>query len=122
MMAEVLIERRKFLRKQVKLSCYLQIGSGVRARGYTRDLSQEGAMVEFQQLPRSQYNTTPKTGNMGSLMLQYHKQGLPESMKIGCRVMHTQANRIGLLLLYSKMSNLDKQSLDMILKIESGNI
>jgi len=120
MMADVLIERRKFPRKRVKLSCYLQIGSGVRVRGFTHDLSQEGVMVEFQQLP--QQNTTPKTGDMGSLMLQYHKQGAPESMKIRCRVMHTQANRIGLLLFYSKMSNLDKQNLDKILATESGNI
>lgn len=122
MMAEVLIERRQFSRKKVKLSCYLQIRSGVRVRGFTHDLSQEGAMAEFQQLPRCQQNTTSKAGDMGSLMLLYHKQGKPESMKIGCRVKHTQGNRIGLLLFYSKISDLDKQNLDTILKKESGNI
>ncbi len=116
MMAEVLIERRKFLRKRVKLGCYLQIGTGVRVRGLTQDLSQEGAMVEFQQY------TTTKTGDMGSLMLKYHKRGVPGSMKIRCRVMHKEANRIGLHLFYAKMSNLDQQNLDMILKVESGNI
>ncbi|MGB5259522.1 MAG: PilZ domain-containing protein [Gammaproteobacteria bacterium] len=121
-MAEVLIERRKFARKRVKLSCHMQIGSGVRVRGFTRDLSQEGAMLEFQHLPSVQQNSAPKTGDTGSLTLHYHKQGAPESMKIGCRIMHTQANRIGLLLFYSKMSDLDKQSLDIILKTESGNI
>lgn len=121
-MVKVLIERRRFPRKHVKLSCYLQIGSGVPVRGFTRDLSQEGAMAEFQHLPTLQQNTTPKAGDNGSLTLQYHKQGAPESMKLGCRVMHKQANRIGLLLFYSKMSDLDKQNLDAILKIESGNI
>ena len=79
-------------------------------------------MVEFQHLPTTQQNTKPKTGDSGSLTLQYHKQTTPESMKVGCRVMHTQANRIGLLLFYSKMSDLDKQNLDVILKTESGNI
>jgi hypothetical protein len=121
-MADVLIERRKFSRKRLKLTCYLQIGYGVRARGFTHDLSHEGAMAEFQQLPKSAQNMTPKAGDMGSLMLQYHKRGEPESLKIGCRVMHTQANFIGLLLLYLKMSNLDKQNLDMILDTESGVI
>jgi hypothetical protein len=121
-MADVLIERRQFSRKRLKLTCYLQIGYGVRARGFTHDLSQEGAMAEFQQLPKSAQNMTPKAGDMGSLMLQYHRRGEPESLKIGCRVMHTQANFIGLLLLYLKMSNLDKQNLDMILETGSGVI
>jgi len=122
MMAEVLIERRKFSRKKIKLSCYLQIRSGVRVRGFTHDLSQEGAMAEFQGLPRCQQNTASKSGDTGSLMLLYHKQGTPESMKIGCRVMHIQVNRIGLSLLYSKISDQDKQNLDTILMTESGNI
>ena len=121
-MAHVFTERRRFLRKRVKLSCYLQVGSGIRIRGFTRDLSQEGAMVEFQHIPSMRQNTTPKTGDSGALTLQYHKLGAPESMKVGCRVMHTQANRVGLLLFYSKMSDLDKQNLDVILKTESGNI
>ena len=122
MMVNVLIERRRFSRKRMKLSCSLQIGSGVPVRGFTHDLSQEGAMVEFQHLPSLQQNTKPKTGDSGSLTLQYHKKSTPESMKIGCRVMHTQANRIGLLLFYMKMSDLDKQNLDVIIKTESGNI
>jgi hypothetical protein len=121
-MADALIERRMFPRKRLKLTCYLQIGYGVRVRGFTHDLSQEGAMAEFQQLPRSAQNMTPKAGDMGSLMLQYHKRGAPESLKVSCRVMHTQANFIGLHLLYLKMSNLDKQNLDMILEAESGVI
>ena len=122
MMANVLMERRRFARTRLKLSCHLQIGSGVPIRGFTRDLSQEGAMVEFQHLPSLQQNTKPKAGDNGSLTLRYHKQSTAESMKIGCRVMHTQANRIGLLLFYLKMSDLDKQNLDVILKTESGNI
>jgi len=122
MMAEALIERRKFLRKQVKLNCYLQVGAGVPFRGFTRDLSQEGAMLEFQHLPSMQQKTKPKTGDSGSLTLQYHKQSTPESMKVRCRIMHTEANRIGLLLFYAKMSDLDKRNLDEILKTESGHI
>ena len=79
-------------------------------------------MVEFQHLPSMQQNTKPKAGDSGSLTLQYHKQSIPESMKVRCRIMHTQANRIGLLLFYSKMSDLDKWNLDLILKTESGHI
>jgi len=121
-MADVRIERRKFPRKLVKLSCHLQLSTSVQVHGFTLNLSQEGAMVEAQPLPRRQQNMTPKTGDMGFLTLQYHKQGAPESMKIRCRVIHTQANRIGLYLFSSKISNLDRQNLHMILETESGNI
>jgi len=121
-MASVLIERRRFSRKRVKLSCSLQIGSGVPVRGFTHDLSQEGAMVEFQHLPGLMLSAKPKAGDNGSLKLLFHKKSAPESMKISCRVMHTQANRIGLLLFYMKMTDPDKQNLDVILKTESGNI
>ena len=103
MMANVLIERRRFSRKRVKLSCSLQIGAGVPFRGFTRDLSQEGAMVEFQHLPSMQQDKKPKTGDSGSLTLQYHKQSIPESMKVGCRIMHTQAS-----LLYTSPSPRDE--------------
>ena len=120
-MADVAVERRKFSRKQVKLNCHLQMGAGVLVHGITRDVSQEGAMVEAQPLPMRQQNMTPKTGDMGLLILQYHKQGTPASMKIRFRVIHTQANRIGLNLFYSKMSTLDQQSLDMILQTKSCN-
>jgi len=65
MMADVLMERRKFTRKRLKLTCYLQIGYGVRVRGFTHDMSQEGVMAEFQQLPRSAQNMTPKAGDWG---------------------------------------------------------
>ena len=121
-MAKIFIEGSGSRGKRVKLNCYLQTGSGVRIRGFTRDLSHEGAMVEFQYLPTLQQNKTPKIGDSGSLTLQYHKLGAPESMKVSCRVMNTQANRVGLLLFYSKMSDLDKHNLDVILKTESDNI
>ena len=121
-MADVPIERRKFSRKRVKLSCHLQLSSGVLVHGFTQDLSQEGAMVEAQPLPSRQQKMAPRTGDLGFLALQYHKQGAPGSMKIRCRVVHTQANRIGLHLFYSKLSTQDKQNLDMILETESGSI
>ncbi len=122
MMADVAVERRKFSRKQVKLNCHLQMGAGVLVHGITRDVSQEDAMVEAQPLPMRQQNMTPKTGDMGLLILQYHKQGTPASMKIRFRVVHTQANCFGLYLFYAKLSNLDKQNLDTILEKESSNI
>jgi hypothetical protein len=122
MMADVPIERRKFSRKRMRLSCHLQLGSGLLVHGNTHDMSQEGAMVEAQPLPGHQQDMAPKSGDLGLLILQFNKQGAPGSMKIRCRVMHTQANRIGLHLLVSKLSELDRQNLDMILAAESANI
>jgi len=121
-MADVPVERRKFSRKRVKLNCQLQLNSGVLVHGFTRDISQEGIMLEAQPLPRRQQNMTPKTGDMGLLILQHHKQGSPAAIKIRCRVLHTQANCIGLYLFYSKLTKLDQQNLDTILEKESGNI
>ena len=117
MMADVAVERRKFSGEQVKLNCHLQMGAGVLVHGITRDVSQEGAMVDAQPLPMRQQNMTPKTGDMRLLILQYHKQGTPASNKIRFRVVHTQANRFGLYLFYAKLSNLDT-----ILEKESGHI
>ena len=119
MMADALVERRKFSRKQVKLSCHLQLASGVLVHGVTRDISQEGVGMEAQPLPGNQQNMAPKVGDMALLILQYNTQVASDSMKIRCRVMYTQANRIGLHLFYSRMTTLDKHNLDKILETGS---
>ena len=121
MMAATRIERRNFPRRLVTLSCHLQLGSGVLVHGNTRDISQEGASVETQPLANHQQDITPKAGDLGMLILRYTNRGAPDSMKIHCRVAHTQANRIGLYLFYSGLSELDKQNMDMILETASDN-
>ena len=88
----------------------------------THDISQKGAGVETQLLPDPQQTKTPKAGDLGMLILRYNNRGVPDSMKIHCRIVHTQANRIGLYLFYSKLSELDKQNMDMILETALDNI
>ena len=122
MMADTRIERRKFPRRLVRLSCHLQFGSGVLVHGNTHDISQEGASVETQPLANHQQDMTPKVGDLGMLILRYKNRGAPDSMKIHCRVVHAQANRIGLYLFYSRLSELDKQNIDMILETALDNI
>jgi hypothetical protein len=122
MMADTRIERRKFPRKLVRLSCHLQLGPGVLVHGNTHDISQEGASVETQPLANGQQNITPKAGDLGMLILRYNNRGTPDSMKIHCRVVHTQANRIGLYLFYSRLLELDKQGMDMMLETALDNI
>jgi hypothetical protein len=122
MMADTRIERRKFPRRLVRLSCHLQLGSGVQVHGNTHDISQEGASVETQPLANHQQNITPKAGDLGMLILRYNNRGAPDSMKVHSRIVHTQANRIGLYLFYSRLSELDKQNMDMILETGLDNI
>jgi hypothetical protein len=122
MMADTRIERRKFPRRLVRLSCQLQLGSGVQVHGNTHDISQEGASVETQPLANHQQNITPKAGDLGMLILRYNNRGAPDSMKVHSRIVHTQANRIGLYLFYSRLSELDKQNMDMILETGLDNI
>ena len=119
-MADAPTERRKFSRRRLKLSCHLLLSSGTLVHGTTHEISLQGVTVDAQPLPRRQQNRTPKTGDLVLLTLEYHNQGVPGSLKSRCRVMHTQASRIGLHLFYSKMSKRDKQTLDMILETESG--
>ena len=119
-MADSPRERRKFPRRQVKLSCRMQLGSGVLLHGKTHDLSLEGAMMETRPLPGHQQNMTPKAGDLGFLILHFKKQGISESMKIRCRIVHIQANRIGLFLISSNLSEMDKQNMAMILETGSG--
>ncbi len=45
------VERRKFVRKTIRMSCVVQLSSGTTIYGNTNDLGLDGAAVEFTSTP-----------------------------------------------------------------------
>ncbi|NNG13151.1 MAG: PilZ domain-containing protein [Halobacteria archaeon] len=119
-MADPPIDRRKFQRQRIRLAGHLQLNSGLLVHGYTRNISREGVLLEIQPLQAHQQHLRPKAGDIGILILQCKKNDAPDTLKVGCRVMHTMANCIGVNILYSKLSLSDQQTLAMILESGSG--
>ena len=113
-------ERRKFQRHKIKLACHLQLNSGLLVQGYTQNISHEGLFMETQPLQTHQQHLRPKVGDVGLVILQYKKNGLPGTLKIGCRIMHAMANGIGLNTFYSRLSQSDQKIITMILENGSG--
>jgi len=119
-MADTPVDRRKYQRQRIRLACHLQLNSGLLVHGYTQNISREGVLLETQPLQAHQQLFRPKPGDIGILVLQYKKNDSPGTLKVGCRVMHTMANRIGINIFFSKLSLSDQQTIAMILESESG--
>ena len=118
-MADTPIDRRKFKRRRIRLACHLQLNTGLQMHGYTQDISCDGVFLESQALQTHQQHLKPKVGDIGMLVLQCKKNGAPDTLKVGCRVMHTMANGIGVCIFYSRLSLTDQNTIAMIL--ESGS-
>ncbi len=119
-MADTPIDSRKFRRYRIRLACHLQLNTGQLLHGYTRDMSCDGVYLETQTRQTHQQHLKPKVGDVGMLVLQYKNNGLPDTLKVGCRIMHTVANGMGVCIFYSRMSLTDQKSIGMIMESGSG--
>jgi hypothetical protein len=120
MMADTPIDRREFQRQKIRLSCHLQLNTGLLVHGYTQNISRDGLFMETQPLQTHQQHLRPKVGDVGILILQYKKNGHPETLKVGCRIMHAVANGIGVNIFSSRLSLSDQKTIAMILESGSG--
>ena len=97
------IERRKFVRKAIRMSCVVQFSSGTTVYGNTKDISLNGVAVES----NSMSNTSPNKiapGEMGLLTLKFKNGAVADAIRIQCQVMHLLANGIGLSVRFSELS------------------
>lgn len=115
-MTDTAIDRRQFKRCRIRLPCHLQLNTGLRIHGYTHDMSCDGVFMESQTLQTHQQHLKPKVGDIGMLVLQFKKNGAPDTLKVGCRIMHTMANGIGVCIFYSRLSLTDRNNIAMILE------
>jgi hypothetical protein len=86
------IERRKFVRKAIRMSCVVQFPSGITINGNTRDLSLDGANVESTSIQGPDKKTLT-LGESGLLTLKFKKGAIADSILIKKKATTTQEIR-----------------------------
>lgn len=104
------VERRKFIRKAIRMSCVVQFSSGITFYGNTRDISLDGVVVESTSMSGDSKNE-PTLGESGLLTLKFKKRAIADSIQVQCRVIHLVANGLGL---SASFLELNKRELDIL--------
>ncbi len=113
------IERRKQIRRRVRIPCVLQFQSGITVRGFTQDLSLSGVSVETGAMagPRK-LELAP--GDSGLLTLKCTRGDVVDAILLQCRVVHAGPHGIGLSVRISELGRKDREELGKM--IASGDL
>ena len=108
------IERRKQIRRRVRIPCVLQFQNGVTIRGFTQDVSLSGVSVETNAMsgPRK-LELAP--GDSGLLTLKYTRGDVVDSILLQCRVVHAGPHGIGLSVRISELGRKDRERLGSLI-------
>lgn len=108
------IERRKQVRRRVRIPCVLQFQTGITVRGFTQDLSLGGVSVETGSMagPRK-LELSP--GDAGLLTLKYTHGDVTDAILLQCRVIHSGPHGIGLSVRISELGRKDQQRLGSLI-------
>ena len=108
------IERRRQVRRRVRIPCVLQFQSGVTVRGFTQDLSLGGVSVETSAMagPRK-LQLAP--GDCGLLTLKYTRGDVADAILLQCRVIHAGPHGIGLSVRISELGRRDRERLGSLI-------
>ncbi len=104
------VERRKFVRKAIRMQCVVQFSSGVTLYGNTVDLSLNGVAVESTSMPQPS-GSAIAPGASGLLTLKFKNGPVADVILAKCQVMHVLANGIGLSV---RFSELNKKELNLL--------
>ncbi len=115
------IERRRRIRKPVRLQCIVQFSSGVSIYGHTRDLSLSGVNIESAPVSGTG-KRNPQPGETGLLTLKFKRDDVVDSLLVQCRVVHVTANGIGLAVRLSELSKKDQQIVGQIIATGKAEI
>ena len=108
------IERRKHVRKPVRLACVVQFSSGITLYGNTRDISLGGVNVESAPMAGPE-TRLPSPGESGLLTLKFKKDQVADAILVQCQVVHVTPNGIGLTVRLSELSKREQQTLGQII-------
>lgn len=108
------IERRKHVRKAIRMSCVVQFPSGTTINGNTRDISLDGANVESTSIQGPNKNNLTM-GETGLLTLKFKKGAIADSIIVQCQVLHMVANAIGLSVRFSELNNKERNILGQMI-------
>ena len=108
------IERRKQVRRRVRIPCVLQFQTGVTVRGFTQDLSLAGVSVETSAMagPRK-LELAP--GDAGLLTLKCARGDVTDAILLQCRVVHAGPQGIGLSVRISELGRKDRERLGSLI-------
>lgn len=113
------IERRKHVRKNVRLSCVVQFSSGITIYGNTKDLSLSGVTIDSTSMS-GPGKKNPEQGEGGLLTLKFKRHNIVDAILVQCQVAHVTANGIGLSVRLSELSKKDQELLGQI--VATGNV
>ena len=115
------IERRKHIRKSVRLQCVVQFSSGISIYGHTKDLSLSGVNIESTPMSESGQRN-PQPGESGLLTLKFKRDDVVDAILVQCRVVHVTANGIGLAVRLSELSKKDQALVGQIIATGKSEI
>jgi len=115
------IERRKFIRKRVRMACAFSMSSGMMFYGNTVDVSLQGVCMESPSFSSGSGGPL-NPGDSGLLTLRFRIGDKEENMKVRCQVMHVAANGVGLSIRYADLSKKDQDNLGKIIASGKANI
>jgi hypothetical protein len=104
------IERRRSVRKPIRMACQVRFPSGVSINGLTRNISLDGVEIEANSVSGSR-ERMPTPGEAGLLTLKFKHAGSPDSIMVQCQVVHILASGMGLSARFSELSLREQEML-----------
>lgn len=114
------VERRRFVRKQIRMSCSFTKSSGMSYAGNTKDVSLEGVLMECMAFTGGGCPVAP--GDTGILTLRFKCDEKEDSIKVRCQVLHVSANGVGLRTRLNDLIKKDQDKLGQIIALGRAQI
>ena len=108
------VERRKFIRKKIRLRAALALPSGMIVYGNTRDISLEGVFFESTSFSGGQASSM-SMGDAGILTLWFRLGGREDFIKVRCQLLHMSAGGAGFSIRHSELNAKDQNVLGRII-------
>ena len=108
------IERRKHVRKPVRLACVVQFASGITMYGNTKDISLGGVNIESSPMAGPE-SRQPAPGESGLLTLKFKRDKTADAILVQCQVVHVTPSGIGLSVRLNELSKREQHTLGQII-------
>jgi PilZ domain-containing protein len=113
--------KRQNKRRNLRISCSLELSGGVLIRGYTKDISNAGVFMESQGFSL-QGREPPKYGDMGNLRLYFRRGNLVESIQARSRILNVVANGVGIATQFSELNLKERRIIEYMISTGSDII
>ena len=111
------VEHRKFIQKDIHMSCVVQFPSGITFYGHSKGLSLEGVTIELASMTVCKVKVN--IGESGLLIMHYLYGKVHDSIRVHCQVTHMSANGMGLSIRFYELNKHEQAILGQIIATES---